>query len=570
MQQVCIDAESWNFRAESETHTLYVYGRIDSYKQNFSTPTNLLSDMVYDLPNALNNLHGAFAGILTDKRNGSFTVFNDHYDLETWYWTNNTSGTLILSPRLERILRRSDCHHAVNKSYLNIFLSPHYALEEGCFSNTSTAFENISKLDYASVAHFIEDKLVSISQYWNPYNLFDQGEKRSFNDICEEFRELLLSVIKEQIDSTKRNFACDISGGIDSGCVASSLGVLFSDPFTAVTVMCAPDDWEYEHEKVRSILNKFPHIIHQCVEGNTLYEQSTPIVHPARINMPDALWKYTSELTSHGIQHLFSGEGGDWYLEGSDYIWDSAFRERKYGLMSQTLLRMIERGGIRDTFAYASKVIAPQLIGGQYSKHRVLETELPNLGHRSDVYPAWIHKSVQESNRPVYEAARQSFLKSRIKTWENIITSTLMFPPVHKWKGIAQTSMVFPYYDKRLMEFGLSIPNYQKFVLSENARTSYGAKKQIQRVTMRGIVPTLILGCQHKATYSFPVTNRVEKIAKSLFSRNQVFLGEFGFINPNILVKNLDTLSGDDDMWVDAAIAAELWLTKIHSERIIH
>ena len=321
--------ENWDYGCDTTSHSMRIWGRIDSYGTSgiFSQET-LLADFLNSPSAALNRLHGAYAGVIISD-DGSVTIFNDHYDLESWYWSTSVSGRLILSPQLESILLRSDCQHSVDETYLALLLSPHYVLEEGNVSGTQTAFNSVSKLDFASIARFSQGKLLGISKYWNPEDFIDTSKtKLTEAGAHEKFRSLFLEVIQEQIVSTKGSFASELSGGIDSGCVTASLATLSDGPFKAVTVQSAADDWSYERSKIQGVLEKYPKVEHVCMS----FEQKpliSPVEHPTRLNMPEMFRSYTTRLVEGGVPYLFSGEGADWYLEGSDYVWDEFFRDKK-------------------------------------------------------------------------------------------------------------------------------------------------------------------------------------------------------------------------------------------------
>jgi len=566
---LCVMSDFWDISLDTQNYSLRIYGRIDSYDGNVNfSIQQLLDDMVVNIHRALNRLYGAFAGLLQNK-DGPLIIFNDHHDLESWYWAKSIHGQLILSPKLETILLRCDFEHFVDSDYLALMLSPHYVLDEGNIKGTRTAFKNVSKLDFASVVTISSGEITTISRYWDPCDFIDaEMSSLSQHEAAMQFRDLFVQVIREQIFSTDQNFATELSGGIDSGCVTSTLGALTDRSFKAITVPSAPGDWGYEMSKIQDVLTMYPHIEHVCTnEVSTSFASS--LTHPARLNMPEMFWSYTSNLVSNGVPYLFSGEGADWYLEGSDYIWDQSLQHKKIGQMLKSAWFLMKRGGVRKIASYATRVILPQCIGNHVARKKLYDIEFPNLGNEAWRYPNWVHSSVCDTNQPLYSNISRKFLEVSSMTWESSIMSTLMFPPLHKWRGVAQTRMVFPFYDKRLMEFGLSVPNYLKFTLSPETRTYYGSSKQVIRKGMTGIVPESTLRCQRKATYSFPMNNRVRNNARQLFSQKQVLLEEMGHISSKMLVASLDTSSDDNDSWIDTAIAIELWLRRLHQMRII-
>ena len=237
--------------------------------------------------------------------------------------------------------------------------------------------------------------------------------------------------------------------------------------------------------------------------------------------------------------------------------------------MLSSVLHMVKRGGVSRTISYLRQVALEQVRGTDDSRVKLTDIDLPNTSNSVGKYPKWISSRVQRLNEPVYQRMRNSLASNTTTTWESTVFSTLMFPPLHKWKGSAQTRMVFPFYDKRLMEFGFSVPNYWKFAMAAETSSYYGSCKQLLRKGMVDIVPESTLSCQKKATYSFPTNSRLKHNARELFSRQGVLLERMNLIDAEALVTSLSSSSDDNDSWVDMAIAIELWLIKLEDLKIL-
>lgn len=126
-----------------------------------------------------------------------------------------------------------------------------------------------------------------------------------------------------------------------------------------------------------------------------------------------------------------------------------------------------------------------------------------------------------------------------------------------------------PYLDRRLLDFGLSVPPEFKFEFHQGKISHYGSRKVLQRKGLKGIVPPEILESQIKATYGSPVVRRLKAYLPQVFAQSrQSLVAEFGIIQAEKFREAMWRVISDENIsdadeilpWLDAVLHLELWL----------
>lgn len=160
-----------------------------------------------------------------------------------------------------------------------------------------------------------------------------------------------------------------------------------------------------------------------------------------------------------------------------------------------------------------------------------------------------------------------------LSCWSQTLEHELMFPPNHVWQGVPiDAEMRLPYLDRRVVEFGLSVPPEYKFRIDDTSFSHYGCRKYLQREAFRDIVPTEVIGAQEKEIYWSPVNRRLVQELPLLLASTCI-LCEIGVLERDKLIQASQDFLEDQNNdshplipWLDNIVVTEKWLKATTSE----
>jgi len=120
------------------------------------------------------------------------------------------------------------------------------------------------------------------------------------------------------------------------------------------------------------------------------------------------------------------------------------------------------------------------------------------------------------------EQGAQLFLRDPMECWAQRLEHELLFPPNYPWQGIpVDVEPRHPYFDRRLVEFGLEVPPELKFTFGADKKSHYACRKTLQRVGLVGILPDEFISLDVKTTYGQPVVKRICDYGSLVFRPDQ-------------------------------------------------
>lgn len=182
---------------------------IDDFSAAFST----------EGPNAINSLHGEYAGILIDKSTNSSFIFKDHLGTTPITLYNDEKGVIFCSNG--RVLSKfiHDDQEISDKYRESLFYSfaPNYGIERN---------ERFLKVRSGS---FVQSSSFKNTKYWN---LTDIKVKQNANrkEVIATLTDLLDKSISNRIKCAGKHIGVHLSGGLDSALVAGKVNTLNSNP----------------------------------------------------------------------------------------------------------------------------------------------------------------------------------------------------------------------------------------------------------------------------------------------------------------------------------------------------
>ena len=341
------------------------------------------------------------------------------------------------------------------------------------------------------------------------------------------------------------------------------------------------DTWHLEQDKINDILALYPNTdptyipcdpLFDYIE-NTNYASLRPIDHPNLLNLPTALASIIQQAQDDGCQMLFSGEGADWYLEGIDLIWDSMIKTKQWKPLWSRLKKTLSKGDPLTGFVYILSTMVPSSLPKRVSDHLYLKKFYPRTINFStpDVFTDDFLKAL----KPISDQFREKLIQNNdFEYWAQRLEFELILPPNHNWQSLQfDLEYMLPYLDRRMIEFGLSVPPEYKFRIEKETQSFYGGTKVLQREGLRSILPPSIANSQIKSVYSNPVTKRVIRGVEHLLKKKEVYIIAEGITNPVKLKSSLAILQDktvplstrhDVEAWLDSLLNLEMWLQTVY------
>jgi len=579
--------------ASNTDFTVCFEGRIDnrqSILESLSLPkdttnaTLLATGLARSGDAIVMQLIGAFVAVVIRHADRNVSIFNDHLALRHLLFAKDANGHFLFASDPRQLLPALGSDIRINRHKLFEQLSPFYLNDEGWIDFSSTLFSGISRLPHATQLTVSATGTVRMSQYWHPPDTLSR--KWSSPDECaDEFKFLFTKVLAEQLD-TDRKIGAELSGGIDSGCLVSVAADIrrqsgrSSTHFNSYTLSYDKPGLVGEDRYVHAVSERWPEVSPSFIQADELtgllefgrYHQFRNLAHPARLNLPEAFVTLAQQAAADGCELLFSGEGADWFLEGSDVVWDSLIRAGKWRELYTRLSIMSSRGRKSTLFRYLTSYALRSLLPFGLS-HREFVREYYSATWQSTIPDIFCEAFTRELSHNLKCQIALLQRKPSFQCWSQRLEHELLFPPNHGWQGIpVDVELRLPYLDRRIVEFGLAVPPEYKFVLTKAAKTHYGARKVLQRRAFRDVVPRVVLERQTKATYGIPVLARLaNNVGRVFVADDECHLENLGILDLTRLRKvllQLPSLSDDDRLipWLDGILGLELWLRALSHE----
>ncbi len=433
-------------------------------------------------------LLGDFSFALYDVSSKTLFCVRDHMGVRPLYY--HVSDTFFLvSDSIEVILAHPDVSMEPNDRVIAEF-----ALKGWVFNQRETFFSSIRKCPRATYLKVTNDSL-SEKTYWDIRAIrplrYDTEE-----EYAEHLRNLLETVIRDCINSDYP-IGAHMSGGLDSSVIATIAGRMWkerSNETFHTYNWCRPQpdddpDW-HEWGDARKIaqIEGFEHAEIDCnaeeikqtllhhdirIDGTTMYEYE-------RVLLPQAQAK--------GIRLILSGFGGDEILTARfkdthiDKIRHGHFIAAWRGLKSE-LNESRKPNALRLPYRYL-RLLLNSILPRTF-RHRKLLNIINNR----------VQKSASMLSDKFAYYALSNHLETFFHSEESVSKRQLVYinsgyhqERMESWAILGNKSgvrYVFPYLDKRIIEFALSIPSALYF--------KGGQSRYLYRLATREYLPPFVL-----------------------------------------------------------------------------
>ncbi|CUV66442.1 Asparagine synthetase [Sulfurovum sp. enrichment culture clone C5] len=456
------------------------------------------------------HLLGDFSFALFDISSEKLLCVRDHIGVRPLYYHSNDSFFLV-SDAIEVILAHPDVSQELNDNVVAEF-----ALKGWVFNQQETFFTSIQKCPKATCLKVTKNDIAS-HEYWDI-----QGIKPLQYDTEEEYMEhlqnLLNMVIQDRIDSTYP-ISAHMSGGLDSSVIATIAGRMWRDKgnkefYTYNWCKPQPDDDPEWHEwgDARKIaqIEGFKHTEIDCnaneikktllshdirVDGTTMYEYE-------RVLLPQAQAK--------GIRLILSGFGGDEFL--TTRIKDTHIDKIRKGkfisawkALRNELPKSKKLNFIRLPYRYVRLLLTSMLTSN--FRHRKLlkiikKRLLSSASLLDDIFATF---AISKHSDSLINNA-----ESILETQHGFIDYGYHQERMESWSALGRKFGIryrYPYLDKRVVEFALSLPSSLYF---KNEQSRY-----LYKLSTKDYLSSFMLN-KGKPTESNRVINVLKEIYEAM------------------------------------------------------
>ena len=517
-------------------------------------------------------LIGDFAFAIWDGRKQRLFCARDHFGIKPFYY-HLTDNTLIFASEIKAILTSPGLHRKLNEDKITDYII-------GDFDNTThTFYQNISRLP-AGHCLTIQANSFDLNCYWS-LDINKETSLESDAAYAHEFQRLFTEAVECRLRSAFP-IGSELSGGLDSSavsCVARNILQDAEEPMLLQTFSAIFDDMPEcdERDYINEVLTK-EGFQPNFIQGGSrtpltdikdiFHHQDEAFFAPGFAGMT---WGLSQLTKKSGVRVLLNGHDGDSTVShGFGYLHDLA-KEGDW----LTLFREIR--GVSKIYGESAWLGFWRYFSGYTVKKGIAKYKYVKLLFKTVVKVRKLvgsRRQVIEQSEFVDnfnpEFAERNNLAERHYNWLRNEQSAQTSSKTHHYRLLTQglhslaleindkaasafgIEMRYPFWDKRLVEFCLSLPAEQKL--------SQGWTRVIMRRGMEGILPPKVQWRTSKMDFT-------PNFKQGLLVKEKQRLEELILDNPKILEKYVDVeklrqkyYQGEDVQFIWKAVSLGLWL----------
>lgn len=498
------------------------------------------------------HLIGAFAFAIWDSRTNSLFCARDPMGNRPFYYHYSPQQIFLFASKCRQLLQHPSVRHKLDERMIAAHLFPCPGQPEWSF------FTDIRRLPPAHTL-YLGDSGLCILRYWD-INPEHEIRYRSDKEYEEHFRTIAL----ESVACCLRNSGPTgilLSGGIDSGTVASIAGHLTSQQHNAPDLLWALS-WTFDkliecnERSYSDQIVKAYNLIPEYVLGDTYwlfsdYEESNTIPDDPTFLMSSSLLRATIKRAQElGITTMMSGSGGNSLVGGDIPNYVELLNHFHWRTLWRHLAQHQQLDNIQWPQLLWRYLIQPILLQQNHSRHTY------------QMAP-WISSSFVQ--RIDLEGIRKKSLPHRpfrevSKLWRyQATTNELENRTVIAESGLYREGNIdyrLPWRDHRLLEFIMAIPSDQIW--------RGGERKSIVRRSMRGILPEPVRINRNIGTIQ-PLCTLGLRHHKKVMIENWLqdpIIAQHGFADRNILQEEFNRYCNGlrGEFPLNYTLQLEMWL----------
>ena len=448
-------------------------------------------------------------------------------------------------------------------------------LSRGIASRDETVFDRIRRVPPAQALSMTpDDSAFAAMEYWTPPQSLPAG--RADGDLIDEFRERLSSAVRACMRA-RGSVAIELSGGLDSSSLAALATELSGAP-PATYSMVFPGA-PYTPDGVR--LDETPFIdamvaavgapSHRHDPRNATRDDVLRILRtygdlPDWPNADAVRWPLVQAAAASGHRVMLTGVGGDSWLTGS----------------VARLPAMLRHGRLFQAWRFAREALGPEGLEDLPLPmlRQIVAASAPPFAKRvfrsvrpARPWPSWL---TADFVRRTGLSARLRALPARVPASADAVLresltrlasaeGPLLREGIFRTADDAGMEARHPFYDRRLVEFALTLP--------DDLRFRHGQTRYILRQAMGTRLPPVIAARRDKGDGTTLIAQALMRVLNGL-SLKSLRVADAGWVNGDAVRAACAEFSEAGappptlqshhfDLW--AAIAVEMWLRAIDS-----
>ena len=508
-------------------------------------------------------LLGDYAFSVWDARNAAVVLCRDAMGMRSLYYRDERER-VIWATEVKQILAVPGVDAEINETAVATHLSGAHVPLGMSF------YRGIEQVEPAHVVVVRQGKR-SNRRYWE----VDSGARVRYRDereYGERFREIFVQAVEDRLRSVKP-VGISLSGGMDSGSVASTVGWLYEHGESRRRPEFRAYSWAFEKlsqcdERAVSgiVAERYRIPVTDIAADDAWPLRDYPHHGPPRdtpfFGIFQVLLDHTVNAAARdGVGVLLSGDRGDLMVGGSVMDLPGLFAGRHWASLSREFAAFRDVAGLPAHRAAWSALVRPALARGANAvgiraraKQRLWNPQLPPHV-RSDfirraVDPAYLPYSLSSSAADRAARARHRYVFAELH----------MDGMVWSERTNAQAGVGFAdaWSDRRIAEFVLSVPSHVVHRLSE--------PKRILRSAMDGIMPPDALAAARKVIprplylYALRDGSRDTVVAHT----RRMECDRYGWIDEKEFHRNvMRVLEGEIDQYdLWPALSLEMWMRR--------
>lgn len=499
------------------------------------------------------HLLGDFAFIVWDNSKQRLFAVRDSLGARDLCYYFNEDQFLIAS-EISQILAHPDIHPEINDNRVAAYLLGMWDRPEETFYRGIT---------YLSPAHAISvtGDGVDIWRYWSV-----QPEKIRYKDerqYAEHYRELISEAVRCRLRCVGK-VGLSLSGGLDS----TFLAALAVSQLSEATGQKRLHSFSYVFDELASCDERAfirPVVERYGLEATYIHcddlwafkdLENWPVSRDYVISDIYALLPAAVRSTANqtGIRALFAGYYGDALMSGGHYWALDMAREGKFGSLIHTAYANWSEFKWRDSFIdFGLRRLVPPVVAQTYRSVRPRQAANLAPGIHEDL-PARTdlasRLSPQANNEKTFPGFRQRY--------ETLTGSNFSHNVAIRYQyNHCGMELIQPYYDRRLVEFVLSVPAY---VLGRP-----GSFRHLHRESMSGLLPDEVRLRRRRTTFAPLIHKGIERERLAIRElMNNPLVVKWGYIRRDWLETMLESNYQPSSEWalLFYSIFLELWLQR--------
>ena len=421
----------------------------------------------------LEKLEGMYGICLLDKRTDKATIIRDPIGIKPIYY-GEIGGGFYFASEIKSIVAACDQKPEVNMQAVHDYLSFRY------IPGPQTIWNKIHKLQPGHIVEYdLKTRNYSIERYWKP-NFHSQPNDPSRNYV-QEFEELFLKSVNQQLLASDVPVGAFLSGGLDSSAICAAAVELGHTNFHTYSVAFEGDQKHSELNYARMAANFLKTDHHEVIvsaEQFTEFMDEQPwYTDEPMADLTSVPLYFLSKEAKKDVKAVLSGEGADEFLAGYQYdefqmIADS--RKRRYSNIPNFLFKLGAGLFSKETNIHKSlKSLGKFGWGGYIRPH--LYDDLPNFSEE-DKNKLWKSCAYADSRRinglalDDINAAHPLDVTNSLQSRDWLVEDLLM--KADKVTMAASLEGRVPFLSKELMNWCLDLPIEWKVGSQNNGYTT--------------------------------------------------------------------------------------------------